>query len=195
MAAQATDPRRDIAAFCAELRRVGIRPRRIILFGSWAAGQERWDSDIDVIVVSQDFRGKGLRRRLELLGIAAAGALVPVQALGYTPEEIAAPEPQSFLAMILSEKTVEMPINHQTGKSKRQVARGKHVKKLERIAPARSRRRSAFIRAAIPKTIGAEQQRETAEAYRRLPDSADDAWFDPRVWEPKPPAYRGRRRR
>jgi hypothetical protein len=127
VAAQATDPRRDIGAFCAELRRVGIRPRRIILFGSWAAGRERWDSDIDVIVVSQDFRGKGLRRRLELLGIAAAGALVPVQALGYTPEEIATPEPQSFLAMILSEKTVEMPINHQTGKSRRHVARGKHA--------------------------------------------------------------------
>lgn len=127
MATQATDPRRDIAAFCAELRRVGIRPGRIILFGSWAAGRERWDSDIDVIVVSKDFRGKGLRRRLELLGIAAAGALVPVQARGYTPEEIAAPELGSFLAMILSDKTVEMPINHQTRKSRRHVARGKHA--------------------------------------------------------------------
>ena len=127
MATQATDLRRDIAAFCAELRRAGIRPRRIILFGSWAAGRERWDSDIDVIVVSKDFRGKGLRRRLELLGIAAAGALVPVQALGYAPEEIADPELGSFLAMILSDKTVEMPINHQTGKSRRHAVRGRHA--------------------------------------------------------------------
>jgi len=68
-------------------------------------------------------------------------------------------------------------------------------KKLEQIAPARSRRRSAFIRAAIRRAIGEEQERVTAEAYRKIPDSADDAWFDPRVWEPKPPAYRGRRRR
>lgn len=68
-------------------------------------------------------------------------------------------------------------------------------RKLEQIAPARSRRRSAFIRAAIHKAICDRQERDTAEAYRRVPDSADDAWFDARVWEPKPPAYRGRRRR
>jgi predicted transcriptional regulator len=67
--------------------------------------------------------------------------------------------------------------------------------KLEQIAPARSRRRSAFIRTAIQKAIGDVQERATAEAYRRIPDSADDAWFDPRVWEPKPPGYRGRKRR
>jgi predicted transcriptional regulator len=68
-------------------------------------------------------------------------------------------------------------------------------RKLEEIAPARSRRRSAFIRTAIQKAIVEEQERATADAYRRVPDSADDAWFDPRVWEPKPPAYRRRRRR
>ncbi len=68
-------------------------------------------------------------------------------------------------------------------------------KKLEQIAPARSRRRSAFIRAAIHKAIYEERERATAEAYRGTPDSAADAWFDARVWEPKPPAYRGRRRR
>jgi predicted transcriptional regulator len=67
--------------------------------------------------------------------------------------------------------------------------------KLEQIAPARSRRRSAFIRGAIQKAICEEQERATAEAYRRVPDSADDAWFDPRVWEPKPPAFHRRGRR
>ena len=68
-------------------------------------------------------------------------------------------------------------------------------KVLEQIAPARSRRRSAFIRAAIQKAILESRERATAEAYRRVPDSADDAWFDPRVWEQKPPAHRRRRRR
>jgi len=66
-------------------------------------------------------------------------------------------------------------------------------KKLEQIAPARSRRRSAFIRAAIQKAILEDLERATAEAYRRVPDSAADAWFDPRVWEPL--AHRRRRRR
>lgn len=61
---------------------------------------------------------------------------------------------------------------------------------LERIAPAHSRRRSAFIRAAIHKALCEEQERATAEACRPVPDSAGDAWFDPRVWEPERPAYR-----
>ena len=65
---------------------------------------------------------------------------------------------------------------------------------LENIAPGRSRRRSAFIRAAIQKAICEEQERATAEAYRAMPDSANDAWFDPRVWEPKP-TRRARRRK
>jgi predicted transcriptional regulator len=68
-------------------------------------------------------------------------------------------------------------------------------RKLEQIAPARSRRRSGFLRAAIQKALCEEQERATAEAYRKIPDSADDAWFDPRAWEPKPPATRSRRRR
>jgi len=68
-------------------------------------------------------------------------------------------------------------------------------RKLEQIAPAHSRRRSAFIRTAIQNAIGAEQERATAEAYRKTPDAAEDAWFDPRVWEPKAPGSRGRTRR
>lgn len=63
---------------------------------------------------------------------------------------------------------------------------------LERIAPGKSRRRSAFLRTAIHKAICAEQERETAEAYRRVPDSVADAWFDPRTWE-RPEAARRRR--
>ena len=73
-------------------------------------GQQREDSDIDVIVVSEDFARIGLRRRLEMLGIAAGRAWVSVQALGYTPEELAAPEPTSFLAIVLAQKTVEVPV-------------------------------------------------------------------------------------
>jgi predicted transcriptional regulator len=66
---------------------------------------------------------------------------------------------------------------------------------LERIAPGRSRRRSAFIRAALQKALCEERERATAEAYRKTPDHAEDAWFDPRVWESKAPAPRRSRRR
>ncbi len=56
---------------------------------------------------------------------------------------------------------------------------------LERIAPARSRRRSEFIRMAIRRALWEEEERATAEAYRRQPDSAGDAYLDPTVWEAK----------
>jgi predicted transcriptional regulator len=69
------------------------------------------------------------------------------------------------------------------------------LEKLEQIAPAQSRRRSAFIRAAIHRAISDAQERATAEAYRRIPDSADDAWFDPQVWEHEPAAPRRKRTR
>lgn len=120
MATQTTTARRDIEAFCAQLALHGIRPQRVILFGSWASGRQHFGSDIDLIVVSNNFRGKGMRRRLELLGMAAGDALVPVQALGYTPAEFAAPETGSFLDMILSEKTVEIPVRRVVRRPKRQ---------------------------------------------------------------------------
>lgn len=73
-----------------ELRRLGIEPEKVILYGSRAKGILEEESDIDVVVVSRDFAGMDLRGRLELLGVAAARIMEPVQALGYTPEEYAA---------------------------------------------------------------------------------------------------------
>ena len=54
--------------------------------------------------------------------------------------------------------------------------------RLERVAPARSRRRSEFVRAAILKALWEVEEQATAEAYARQPDSPD-AEFDPAVWE------------
>jgi predicted transcriptional regulator len=54
--------------------------------------------------------------------------------------------------------------------------------RLERVAPARSRRRSEFIRAAILKALWEAEEQATAEAYARHPDSPGAA-FDPAVWE------------
>jgi predicted transcriptional regulator len=63
---------------------------------------------------------------------------------------------------------------------------------LERVAPARSRRRSEFIRLAIRKALWEEQERATAEAYTRQPD-APAAYVDAAVWEPRG-VKRGRHR-
>jgi len=54
--------------------------------------------------------------------------------------------------------------------------------RLERVAPARSRRRSEFVRTAILKALWEAEEQATAEAYARQPDSSEAA-FDPAVWE------------
>jgi metal-responsive CopG/Arc/MetJ family transcriptional regulator len=46
---------------------------------------------------------------------------------------------------------------------------------LERAAPGRSRQRSEFVRNAIRRALWEIEERHTAEAYRRVPDSAEDA--------------------
>jgi len=56
---------------------------------------------------------------------------------------------------------------------------------LDRVAPARSRGRSEFVRAALRKALWELEEKATAEAYRRQPDSAGDAYVDAAVWEPK----------
>ena len=43
-----------------------FRPARIILFGSYASGRAREDSDVDLLVV-MPFEGKGARKAAEIL--------------------------------------------------------------------------------------------------------------------------------
>jgi predicted transcriptional regulator len=67
--------------------------------------------------------------------------------------------------------------------------------KLEQVAPARSRRRSEFIRTAIRRALWELEERETAEAYRTQPDTATEAYFDPSVWQPEEKTQRTRGKR
>lgn len=83
-----------------ELVKIGIIPQKIILYGSYAKGSPREESDIDLIVISENFKYMNLRERLELLGLASGRIFEPIEALGYTPEEVENKE-ESFLEEIL----------------------------------------------------------------------------------------------
>ncbi len=48
------------------LKEKGIRPYKIVIFGSYAEGMQKEDSDIDVIIVSKDFRDKSIFEKVEL---------------------------------------------------------------------------------------------------------------------------------
>ena len=64
--------------------------------------------------------------------------------------------------------------------------------RLERVAPGRSRQRSEFIRNALRRALWEIEEKATAEAYRRQPDSGEDAYLTADVWETRPKSRRPR---
>ena len=62
---------------------------------------------------------------------------------------------------------------------------------LERVAPARSRKRSDFVRAAIQRALWDQQELRTEAAYARQSDATDpapvffSAAWEPGAWEPE----------
>lgn len=71
-----------------QLEKMGISCQKILLYGSYARGKQHEGSDIDLVVISDDWKKLSQRERLELLGIAAARILQPIQAVGFTSDEI-----------------------------------------------------------------------------------------------------------
>lgn len=54
---------------------------------------------------------------------------------------------------------------------------------LEKVAPGRSHKRSAFVRQALAKALQEELERKTRAAYERWPDEPVEV--DPRAWAPE----------
>ena len=59
---------------------------------------------MDLIVISLDWKPFSERERLEMLGVAAARILEPVQAAGFTPQEISSKQLLPFWEHILKEQ-------------------------------------------------------------------------------------------
>lgn len=66
-----------------------IKVKKAILFGSAAAGKIHRDSDIDLIILSPDFKKMEFMERLILLSRLRRGMkqTAPMDVFGYTPEE------------------------------------------------------------------------------------------------------------
>ena len=95
-----------IRRFCQELEKMGIHSERVLLYGSRARGTASEGSDIDLFVISPDWAPYSQRERLEMLGIAAARLLEPIQARGITPEEIATHQLAPLWEQILDEQAL-----------------------------------------------------------------------------------------
>lgn len=81
------------------LEKAGIKVKEIILFGSYASGNYKEESDIDLVVISDDFKEMDLLDRLGILGLAKKGIRnrKPMEILGYSEEEYNAKESGSFI--------------------------------------------------------------------------------------------------
>ncbi len=101
---------KTLKEFKAALAAVGIRVSRFILFGSYATGETKEGSDIDVAVISDDFKGMNLLQRLETIGLAFAKAKImePIEAIGYTEEEFISKGEGTFIGDEVKSKGIEV---------------------------------------------------------------------------------------
>ena len=101
---------RTIGHYRQSLEAMGIKVKRIILFGSCAAGRARTDSDLDLLVVSDDFRKMDLWERLSILGRARADISRPMEILGMTEREFMKRREGGFLAEEVIAKGLVVPL-------------------------------------------------------------------------------------
>lgn len=73
--------------FAESLARHGALPCQLILFGSYARGDYREGSDIDVVVVSSGIEGKSYWERIEIFVACIYELRKPIEAIAMTPEE------------------------------------------------------------------------------------------------------------
>lgn len=73
-----------------------VHVEKVILYGSYAAGMERTDSDIDLIVISSDLERFTFPERLGFLSRATLHIPGPLEVIGYTPAEIEGKEGESI---------------------------------------------------------------------------------------------------
>lgn len=73
--------------FCQGITVRGIRPVKIILYGSHANNTNRESSDIDIVVISDDFRGKSFWKRIDIMSEVIYDIFAPIEAVAMTPEE------------------------------------------------------------------------------------------------------------
>lgn len=65
----------------------GIQIHKLVLFGSYAQGKAKEGSDIDVLVISDDFCGKSYWERIDILSDAIYEVFEPIEAVALTNEE------------------------------------------------------------------------------------------------------------
>lgn len=110
-----TDHRRIIGTFLKNIPG-NIKVKGVFLFGSYATGKTHKDSDLDFIVISPDFKKIRFIKRLELLshvqGADPITRSVPIDVIGYTPEEFKNIGKESIIMKKAKEEGRFIPFNN-----------------------------------------------------------------------------------
>jgi uncharacterized protein len=73
---------------------------KIILYGSYAKGNQRAHSDIDLAIISPDFKGKKIFEIQATLAGLLAQYLSVAELIGYSSDEFQAASPETFIGEI-----------------------------------------------------------------------------------------------
>jgi len=76
-----------ISEFREVLESKGIKPQKLILFGSFVSGDFHEGSDIDIVVISKDFENKSYWERIDILSAVIYEIFKPIEAVAMTPAE------------------------------------------------------------------------------------------------------------
>lgn len=87
MVREISEVRKILAAYKAELSKHGVRVSRMLLYGSYAKGNAKAYSDIDVVVISADLEKYPVLKRQEFLSQRTIPINAPLEVIGYTPKE------------------------------------------------------------------------------------------------------------
>lgn len=85
------------------LEQSGVRVADLFLYGSYAHGKAKNYSDIDIAVISPNFRGKNrfaIQETIAKVIAGRTGILSAIEPIGYSTDEFSAADNTSFLAEI-----------------------------------------------------------------------------------------------
>jgi len=108
MAATATELEQILKDFI-RLLEEGLRLEAVILYGSYAHGSPREESDIDVAVISPDFEGVPMPERQRIISRLTLDRDRRLEPIGYPSSEYHNPGPHSFLREIIRTGRVVWP--------------------------------------------------------------------------------------
>lgn len=94
--------------FAKELQKK-IKVERIILFGSFAKGKAKKDSDLDLLIISRSFEKMNPWQRIDVLAKARKNYEFPMDYFGITPKEYEKASPLTILGEIKETGRVVFP--------------------------------------------------------------------------------------